>query len=61
MKLEILERLIKQEAITLEEALILLDSTEYSNLENRIKNYWTSTFSYPLNKNSVLFFDDNIN
>jgi hypothetical protein len=56
MKIEILEKLIKQNAITLKEALVLLDSTESSKFENRIINYWTSTYTYPINKNSVLFF-----
>jgi hypothetical protein len=55
MKLEILETLIKENVITLKEALAFLNITESSKFETTITNYWTSTYTYPL-KNSVLFF-----
>lgn len=56
-KIEILTRLIKDEAITMGEALILLKEEESSNNQEYVLNsdYWTGNKTNP-----VIYFDRDI-
>lgn len=57
MKIEILTRLIKEDAISMQEALILLKDEELSNSHDYVldSTYWTANQT-----NSVVFFDNDI-
>ena len=57
MKIEILTRLMKENAISMEEALILLKDEELSNAHDYVldSTYWTANQT-----NSVVFFDNDI-
>lgn len=56
-KIEILTRLIKKDAISMEEALMLLKDEESTDLHDYVldSSYWTGNQT-----NSVIFFDKDI-
>lgn len=57
IKIEILTRLIKEDAITMNEALLLLRDEESSDTHDYVLDgaYWTANQT-----NSVVFFDNDI-
>ena len=57
MKIEILTRLVKEEAITMREALILLKDEEDSSNQEYVldSSYWTANQTNP-----VIFFDRDV-
>ena len=57
MKIEILTRLIKEDAITMQEALLLLKDEESSDTQDYVldSNYWVANQTNP-----VVFFDNDV-